>query len=383
MRIGIEAQRLLRPHKHGMDIVALETIRALSASTQHEFVIFVKPDTDRTGLPDTPNVELVELDGGPYPLWEQYALPKAVKQYGVDLLHCTANTAPLNSPVPLVLTLHDIIFLENQPMLRGSWYQRFGNQYRRWNVPQIVTKCDRIITVSDFERQRIIDHLKLDPNQVVTIWNGVSDKFRLINDHDQLASIRQQFKLPDEFIFFLGNTDPKKNVQGVMKSLLLLKKQGQLTLPVVVSNLTAASLNTILADINGQALAENIILCGYIPNSILPLVYNAATIFLCPSLRESFGLPILEAMACGTPVLTSSTSSMPEVADDAALLVDPTSADDMALQLSYLIQQPALRADLRKKGLARAALFSWQAAAHKLLDVYENTVNANVTPVTC
>ncbi|GAB3718506.1 glycosyltransferase family 4 protein [Spirosoma lituiforme] len=381
MRIGIEAQRLLRPHKHGMDIVALETIRALSTSDQHELVIFVKPDTDRAGLPDTPNVELVELAGGPYPLWEQYALPKAVKQHGVDLLHCTANTAPLHSPVPLVLTLHDIIFLENQPMLRGSWYQRFGNQYRRWNVPQIVNKCDRIITVSDFERQRIIDHLKLDPDQVVTIWNGVSDKFKLIDDHDQLASIRQQFRLPEEFIFFLGNTDPKKNVQGVMKALLRLKKQGQLTLPVVVSNLTVASLNAILTDIDGQALAENILLCGYIPNSILPLVYNAATIFLCPSLRESFGLPILEAMACGTPVLTSSTSSMPEVAGDAALLVDPTSVEAMALQLSYLIQQPTLRADLRKKGLARAALFSWQAAANKLLDVYEETVNANAASV--
>lgn len=366
-----------------MDIVALETIRALSASDQHEFVIFVKPDTDRTGLPNSPNVELVELDGGPYPIWEQYALPKAVKQYGVDLLHCTANTAPLHSSVPLVLTLHDIIFLENQPLLRGSWYQRFGNQYRRWNVPQIVNKCDRIITVSDFERQRIIDHLKLDPDQVVTIYNGVSDKFRLINDRDQLAAVRVEYNLPKEFIFFLGNTDPKKNVLGVMKSLLRLKKQGQLTLPVVISNLTAASLNAILTDIDGQILTENIILCGYIPNSVLPLVYNAATIFLCPSLRESFGLPILEAMACGTPVLTSSTSSMPEVADEAALLVDPTSVEAMALQLSYLIQQPALRADLREKGLARAAQFSWQVAANKLLGVYEETLNIHSTPVAC
>ncbi|WP_460939399.1 glycosyltransferase family 4 protein [Spirosoma humi] len=382
MRIGIEAQRLLRPHKHGMDIVALETIRALSTSVQHEFVIFVKPDTDRTGLPDSPNVELVELDRGPYPIWEQYALPKAVKQYGVDLLHCTANTAPLQVSVPLVLTLHDIIFLENQPLLRGSWYQRFGNQYRRWNVPQIVSKCDRIITVSDFERQRIIDHLKLDPDQVVTIYNGVSDKFRLIDDHDQLASVRIEYNLPKEFIFFLGNTDPKKNVPGVLKSLLLLKKQGQLTLPVVISNLTAASLNAILTDIDGQILTENIILCGYVPNSVLPLVYNAATIFLCPSLRESFGLPILEAMACGTPVLTSSTSSMPEVADDAALLVDPTSVEAMALQLSNLIQQPTLRAELRTRGLARAASFSWQSAANKLLVVYKEIINIHSTPTT-
>jgi glycosyltransferase involved in cell wall biosynthesis len=377
MRIGIEAQRLLRPHKHGMDIVALETIRALADYKQHEFVVFVKPDADHNGLPNTPNVEIVELAGGPYPVWEQYALPKAVKQYGIDLLHCTANTAPLHCSVPMVLTLHDIIFLENQPLLRGSWYQRFGNQYRRWNVPQVVSKCDRIITVSDFERQRIIDQLKLAPEQVVSIWNAVSDQFRIIDDRQQIAQVRQQYNLPDEFIFFLGNTDPKKNVRNVLKSLLLLKQQGLLTLPVVISNLPAAALNELLTEIGGQALADDIILCGYIPNSVLPCVYNAATIFLCPSLRESFGLPILEAMACGTPVITSNTSSMPEVAGEAALLVDPTSPEAMALAIERLIDQPGLRARLCEQGLSRAALFSWQATAAKLLDVYAESIHSS------
>ncbi|AUD03903.1 glycosyltransferase family 4 protein [Spirosoma pollinicola] len=383
MRIGIEAQRLLRPHKHGMDIVALETIRALSTSKQHEFVVFIKPDTDRDSLPRASNVEFVELAGGPYPVWEQYTLPRAIRQYGIDLLHCTANTAPLRCPVPVVLTLHDIIFLENRPLLEGSWYQRFGNQYRRWNVPQIVPKCERIITVSNFERQRIIDHLKLDPERIVTIWNAVSPQFRLINNDIQTPNVRLQYNLPEEFIFFLGNTDPKKNVRNVLKALLLLKKQGQLSLPVVISNLSDSAFQSILTEIDGQILKNDIILCGYIPNYILPLVYNIATVFMCPSLRESFGLPILEAMACGTPVLTSSTSSMPEVAGEAAILVDPTSVEAIALQLSYLIQQPALRAELRRKGLARAELFSWQSAAEKLLDVYAEVLDTHPITTVC
>ncbi|WP_026261980.1 glycosyltransferase family 4 protein [Spirosoma panaciterrae] len=374
MRIGIEAQRLLRPHKHGMDIVALETIRALTNFKEHEFIVFVKPDADRKGLPNSPNIQFVELPGGPYPVWEQYALPKAINQYGIDLLHCTANTAPLNCPVPLLVTLHDIIFLETQPLMAGSWYQRFGNQYRRWNVPRIVRSCERIITVSNFERQRIIDHLHLDPSRVVAIWNAVSEQFRVIDDQEQIDTIRQKYKLPKEFIFFLGNTDPKKNVRGVLKSLLLLKNQGQLSLPVVISNLPAPALNDILTEIGGQSLADDIILCGYIPNYILPFIYNAATIFLCPSLRESFGLPILEAMASGTPVLTSTTSSMPEVAGNAALLVDPTSIEEMADGINQLIQKPGLRTDLRQKGLQRATLFSWDATAGKLLDVYNQSV---------
>ncbi|GAB2536936.1 glycosyltransferase family 4 protein [Spirosoma aerophilum] len=374
MRIGIEAQRLLKPHKHGMDIVAMETIRALATSEQHEFVVFVKPDTDRDGLPVSPNLEFVELSGRPYPIWEQYVLPQAVKKYGLDILHCTANTAPLRCAAPLVLTLHDIIFLESQPMLHGSWYQRFGNQYRRWNVPQIVSKCDRIITVSDFERHRIVDHFKLDPDRVTTIWNAVSSQFRIIDDNSQIESIRAEYNLPEEFIFFLGNTDVKKNVRGVLKALMLLKVQGELSLPVVISNLSAAALEVMLTEINGQLIADDIILCGYVPNLILPLIYNAATVFLCPSLRESFGLPILEAMACGTPVITSNTSAMPEVAGNAALLVDPTSAEDMALQLSNMLQDPMLRAELRVKGLERAALFSWQSATGKLLDVYSDVL---------
>lgn len=374
MRIGIEAQRLLRPHKHGMDIVALETIRALAGNTDHEFVVFVKPDTDRDGLPQAPNLEFVQLPGGPYPIWEQYALPKAVKQYGVDLLHCTANTAPLRCPVPLVVTLHDIIFLENQPLRAGSWYQRFGNQYRRWNVPRMVDHCQQIITVSDFERTRIINHLRLDPSRVVAIWNAVSKQFRIIDEAEQLDRVQQTYKLPPDFIFFLGNTDPKKNVKGVLQALLLLKQRGQLTLPVVISNLPAASLTALLTEINGQALLNDIVLCGYIPNPVLPLLYNAATVFLCPSLRESFGLPILEAMACGTPVLTATTSSMPEVAGDAALLVNPESVEDMAEGIHKLIRQPGLRQELRQKGLERAALFSWEATAQKLLDVYSQAL---------
>lgn len=370
MRIGIEAQRLLRPHKHGMDIVALETIRALANYDQHEFTVFVKPDSDRTGLPHSTNIQIVELDGGPYPVWEQYALPKAIKTYGIDILHCTANTAPLRCSVPLVVTLHDIIFLEKQPLRSGSWYQRFGNQYRRWNVPRMIKNCERIITVSDFERNRIIEHLGLDPGQVVAIWNAVSSQFKPIDNTEQLTLVRQQYKLPESFIFFLGNTDPKKNVRGVLQSLLLLKQEGKLTLPVVISNLPTVALDHMLTEIGGQCLADDLILCGYIPNHLLPLVYNAATIFLCPSLRESFGLPILEAMACGTPVLTSSTSSMPEVAGDAALLVDPTSARALAEGINQLLTQPALRDSLRQKGFERAALFSWQETARKLVDVY-------------
>lgn len=370
MVIGIEAQRLLRPHKHGMDIVALETIRALVAYHEHEFVVFVKPDTDRSCLPVAANMRVVELAGGPYPIWEQWALPRAVREAGVNLIHCTANTAPLRSAVPVVLTLHDIIFLE-KAIVGGTAYQQFGNIYRRWNVPRVVKTADLILTVSHYERQRIIDHLQIAPERVMTVHNAVSTKFSVIEDTAQLADVQARFKLPDAFIFFLGNADPKKNVPNVLRALLLLKQRGQLTLPLVMANVLADYVDKVLEETGTTALKPDIILCGYIPNSLLPTVYNLATVFLCPSLRESFGLPILEAMACGTPVLTASTSAMPEVAGDAALLADPASPEAMAGQLNRLLTDTDLRADLRQRGLERATLFSWANTAKQLVAVYE------------
>ncbi len=263
-----------------------------------------------------------------------------------------------------------LYFLE-KTIVGGNAYQQFGNLYRRWNVPRVVALASRIVTVSDFERQRIIDHLHIDPARVITVHNAVSQQFRVINDADALDQVRTQYGLPAEFIFFLGNTDPKKNVPNVLRALLQLKQNGQLSLPLVMSNVTAGYINTVLTEIGGQALASDIILSGYIPNTTLPLIYNAATIFLCPSLRESFGLPILEAMACGTPVLTSSTSAMPEVAGSAALLADPASVTDMANGIYQLLTQTDLRADLRRRGLERAALFSWQNTARRLINLYE------------
>jgi glycosyltransferase involved in cell wall biosynthesis len=371
MHIGIEAQRLLRPHKHGMDIVAKEVIHALARHTEHEFTVFVKPDTDRACLPPAaPNLRVVELPGGPYPVWEQVALPKAVKAAGVQVLNCTANTAPLRSPVPLVLTLHDIIFLE-KAIVGGNAYQRFGNLYRRWNVPRVVRQAARIVTVSDYERQRIIQHLNVPARKVVTVHNAVSRQFRVIQDADELAQVRTRFGLPAEFMFFLGNTDPKKNVPNVLRALAILKQRGLLTLPLVMANVSAEYTASVLAEIGHPNLMADIILCGYIPNALLPAVYNAASVFLCPSLRESFGLPILEAMACGTPVLTASTTAMPEVAGEAALLANPASPEAMAEQIDNLLTNRNLQKLLRQRGLDRAALFSWENTAQKMLEVYD------------
>lgn len=371
MKIAIEAQRIFRPNKHGMDFVALETIRCLQRlDTENEYFVFVGDGPDRC-LEETPNVHIVTLRCPSYPLWEQWALPRAVARVKPDLLHCTSNTAPVWGPTPLVVTLHDIIFLEKQAGRNTSLYQSLGRQYRRLVVPRILPKCRRIITVSQFECDRIRTALGLDPERIVAIHNGYNPRFRPM---DGTAEVTKRY-LPDaEYLFFLGNTDPKKNTPGTLRAYAEYVRRSERPLPLLVADLPMQAAESILQQIGEPELMDRLRLPGYIPNGDLPAVYNGASAFLYTSLRESFGIPQLEAMACGTPVVTSDTSAIPEIAGEGAILVDPTSPEAIAGALLRLETDAAYRAEKIAYGLERVKLFSWEQTARKLLALYRELV---------
>ena len=376
MKIGIEAQRIFRQKKHGMDMVALELIRNLQLiDTENEYVLFIKPDVDDSVIKETPNFKIVRLKGGFYPFWEQIALPKAAKKYGCQILHCTSNTAPLFTSVPLVVTLHDIIYMESSyPKIMkgtGTLYQKFGNAYRKLFVPRIIKKSEKIITVSNFEKNRIGQFFKMaSDNRLVAVYNGVSEHFKPVSQPDVLQRVKEKYRLPNHFFFFLGNTDPKKNTKGTLKAFSdFLKKTGS-DIQLVMLDYDRQELEAILNDINDKDLINRIILTGYVVNTDLPAIYSQCEIFLYPSLRESFGIPMLEAMACGVPVITSNTSSMPEVAGDAALLIDPFNPAEITDAMMKILDNKELKSDLIKKGLIRAAAFSWKAMAQNVLEIY-------------
>lgn len=373
MRIGIEAQRLFRANKHGMDVVALETIRHLvDAAPEHTFVVFVRPGPDPC-LKPRPNLEVRRVDGWSYPTWEQRALPRAVRRANVDLLHCTNNTAPLRLDVPLVLTLHDVIFLEGATLWPqgGTWYQRLGNVYRRWVVPPAARCADTVVTVSDYERGRIADRLPALDDRLAVVPNAVSDRFVPITDADTLRVVRRRYDLPDEFLLFFGNTDPKKNMRRVVAAYAQYAVTAEAPRPLVVADYDRDRLRDHLRALGHPDLIDRIRLPGYIAHDDMPAVYSQATAFLYPSLRESFGLPILEAMACGTPVLTSTTAAMPEVAGAAALRVDPRDRDALAKGIRTMDEQSSLRRTLADRGQDRAGAFSWSRTAEELLPLYD------------
>jgi glycosyltransferase involved in cell wall biosynthesis len=376
MKIGIEGQRLFRKKKHGMDMVALELIRNLQLiDTQNEYFIFVKPDEDNTVLSETPNFKIIQLDGGSYPMWEQIALPKAAKKYGCEILHCTSNTAPIFTDIPLITILHDIIYMESSyyKILSGSAtpYQKFGNAYRKLIVPWVVKKSKKIVTVSHFEKNRIGEFFGMkDDKRLTAIYNGVGTHFKPIIDESELKRVKEKYHLPDHFFFFLGNTDPKKNTIGTLKAFSDFLKQSKSDYKLVMLDYDTAELEKLIIEIGDKDLIRNIVLTGYVINTDLPAIYSLCTIFLYPSLRESFGIPMLEAMGCGVPVITSNTSSMPEVAGNAAHIINPYNPEEITQGMIKILADAAYYDALCKKGIERNKLFSWKNMAEQVLELY-------------
>ncbi len=371
MKIAIEAQRIFRPNKHGMDFVALETIRELQKiDHENEYFIFVSPGPDHC-LNESDNMHIVELRCPSYPLWEQVALPRAVARVRPDLLHCTSNTAPVKCPVPLVLTLHDIIFLEKRQSSSRSLYQEMGWHYRRLVVPRILSECRKIITVSNFECNRIREALNLPKDRLTAVYNGYSPHFRQMPPAPEIV---HKYIPSDDYLFFLGNTDPKKNTPRVLKAYGLYLRQSKHKRPLLIADLKEEAIDGILSAEGIKEVKPYLSFPGYIPNADLAALYNGAFTFLYPSLRESFGIPMLESMACGTPVIAGNTSAMPEIAGEGALLADPLDENDIARKILLLEEDDTFYQQQVDYGLERVKLFSWRKSAEALLKIYKEII---------
>ena len=370
MRIGIEAQRIFRKNKHGMDYVVLQEILEIQKmDNENEYFIFVKPGEDHC-VKSTENVHVVEIACPSYPLWEQWALPRAARKANVDILHCTSNTAPIWCDIPLVLTLHDIIFLEPRDKQNKSLYQNLGWFYRRLDVPRILNKCRRIITVSNFEMENIINKLNIPRERMAMIYNGYNEWFSPIKNCDLPNAISQKLTA-NNYFFFLGNTDPKKNTERTLVAYSKYLSQSSIKRKLLMADLDTNYLNDIITRNGIENIRDKIVMPGYIVNSDLPFIYNNAFAFLYTSLRESFGIPLLEAMACGTPVITSNTSSMPEIGGADAILVNPESSDEITSMMLRLETDESFYQKQKTIGLERAKLFSWKKTTEQLLHLYQ------------
>lgn len=368
LRIAIEALRIFSPYKRGMDVVTLDMIRQLQRiDTYNEYFILTRKDEDIC-LSETANFHIVYLKGFCYPVWEQLSLPWWVRRNRPDILHCTSNISPLHVRCQLFLTLHDLIFLEDNG---GSLYQRLRNSYRSMVAPRAARKAKVIFTVSNYQKENIKTRLRLPDEKVKVVYNGVSSRFFEQAQPDLKWEVQQTYDLPNQFILFMGNNESRKNLKGVLSAYAILLEMMDDDVPdLVVSGVTPRHLAKVLRHLSLTSIARRVKLVGYINSNHLPVVYQMAEMLLLPSYSEGFGLPIVEAMASGIPVITSNVASMPEVAGDAALLVSPSSSPSIAKAMELVLTTITLRSILVQKGLERGKLFCGSEQVQGVLSCY-------------
>ena len=294
-------------------------------------------------------------------LWEQVLQPWAANRAGVDLLHGPAFVGPLASACPFVITVHDLSFL-----FYPQGFRPLNRIYLQFLTRLSARRARRVIAVSHSTKRDLVQHYGLLPDKVDVIHNGVDASFRSL-PVDQVAAFRARAGLPDRFVLFVGTLEPRKNVARLIEAYARLPKERP---PLMLVGGKGWLYDDIFARVEALNLSDEVHFVGYVPAEDLPCWYNAAELFVYPSLYEGFGLPPLEAMACGTAVITSTASSLPEVVGEAGLLVDPVEPAALAMAMEQVLSDRELRETVRAAGQVRAQSFSWEKTARCTVDSY-------------
>ncbi len=282
-----------------------------------------------------------------------------------DLLH-VQYTGPLRCRVPLVVSVHDVSFLESP-----QYFTRFRAMQLRHTVKRTVQAAARVLTPSEFSRRAILRHYRIDEEKVVAVPNAVSSTFRPMEREAAAAKVARQFQIPGPFILTVGDLQPRKNHLGLLSAFEdLLRAHPHLPHRLVFVGKETWYSKELHRVVARSSVASRVHCTGFVEDVDLPLLYAACDLFVFPSFYEGFGLPILEAMACGRAVVCSNSTAMPDVADAAALLFDPNSTLEMTRAMADVLLNSELRMRLERLGSQRAALFSWERAANRTLGVY-------------
>jgi glycosyltransferase involved in cell wall biosynthesis len=310
--------------------------------------------------------------------WEQAGIVRAGTRERIDLLHCPYWTNPLWSPWPTIVTIHDVI----QFVLPEYAWRKISRVYFSI-VSRSARRADAIITVSECSKRDIVKLLRLPPERIHVISNAVDASLVPVRDPWLLASVRDRYGIPPRFLLYFGGFDLRKNVPRLIEAYSRLPESMRREYQLVIAGRYQHLGHPLFPDprrtVQTLGLEGNVIFTGQIREQDKAPLFSAATVFAFPSLYEGFGIPVLEAMACGTPVLTSNRSALPEVAGDAGLLVDPYDTQAITDGLAELVTSQALRDELARRGLDRAQRFTWRQVAEQTVRLYREVLNGTVS----
>lgn len=301
--------------------------------------------------------------------WEQLFLPRQVKNRRIDLLHSPGFVAPLRLKCRSVVTIFDMTFFLFPHRHTFSKRLYFG-----FFLPLSARRADMIITISESSKNDIIRCLHLPERKIRVIYPGVDDIFQPVKDDEKLEWVRNRYGIKKDFILSVGVLEPRKNLDRLIRAFYLLVRKGDFDLQLVIVGKKGWAYQPVLDLPEQLGMKDRVIFTGYVPEQDLPLFYSAALLFVYPSVYEGFGIPVLEAMACGAPVITSNISSMPEISEGAGLLVDPYDIQAMAQAIKKLLVDKEMQKKMSEAGLQRARKFSWEKMALSTLELYREVL---------
>ncbi|MGI6775663.1 glycosyltransferase family 4 protein [Acetomicrobium sp.] len=377
MRIGLNLLFLLPGVVGGTESYAISLINALTRiDEQSEYFVFTNQESTNLSIPASKRINSVSCNvfatnrASRY-AWEQLILPRKVKSLQIELLHSLGYVQPLRLPCKSVVTIHDLNFYNIGHMMSKT--KRIALQFF---VTRSAKAADHIITVSEFSKKQIVEILGVPPEIVTVTYNAMKERPYHLVEFEELKS---KYNIRQPYIFGLSSPSPHKNIANLVWGFAHLKQRGANDLKLVLAGHLPKGSNDLtkaLDDVNIR-VREDIIFVGYVPDSVLPSLYSYADAFVFPSLYEGFGIPILEAFSCGTPVVCSKMAAIPEVAGDASIYFDPHNIEEMADAILKVLIDGSLRNELIERGKSRLKLFSWEKTAEQTLAVYKKVLSSS------
>jgi glycosyltransferase involved in cell wall biosynthesis len=368
VRIAIDARMIKPGSMHGIARYVYSLLLGLRGMGQgHKFFVFTNGVGPLEQHQWPSHFEFVPIKARWISFREQWEIPHQLRKLNIDLFHAPSFVAPLITPCRLIMTIHDL-----NHMVLPQFYTPFHQFYYQFFVRRCIRQSEHILTVSQFSKSEIVRNLQLPQEKVSVTYNGVSSAYRPIKDPEILHYVRDLYELPEEFVFCLSNNKPHKNVHQLVRAYC----HANISLPLVLACPVDMQIIQIAENYGKKHL---VYFTKFISEEHLPAVYSMTRLFVYPSTYEGFGLPPLEALSCGAPVVVARSSSLPEVVGEHAIFTNPYDYQDIAAALERGVNDVGLREKLRDEGLAHAARFSWDSMTAKTLDVYERSARSHCT----
>jgi glycosyltransferase involved in cell wall biosynthesis len=365
VRVAIDARKL---HDFGIGTYIRNILRQLARlDRETEYLLICQPRDRELALSLGDNFR-VEVDTSPpYSFREQLSIPWTLLRTRARVLHEPHYVLPPLVRCKSVVTIHDCIHLRFPQYLPN----RAALTYARAQMGSAARRSHRILTVSEASKRDILHYFPVHPEKITVIYNAIDERFAVPPPEEDVQRVAERYQLRDRFVLYVGNVKPHKNLERLIDAFHVLRQSPGLDdVKLVLIGDEISRYAALRRAVHRYNLHKFVRFLGFLSDETLAIVYRLARVFVFPSLYEGFGLPPLEAMASGTPVVTSNVSSLPEVTGDAALLVDPTVAEAISDAMRRILTDPAVAADLSARGLKRAREFSWEQAAARIRDIY-------------